>query len=485
VAKSKVFGVWSLGIFTFGFLANVNTTPQLATFGLGAIALILGAIFLFLTPTAMASAEMGSTFPQTGGIYHWVRLAFGETWGFLVIWIEWASFVVAWPGIMGTITLQAAFVVDPSLQNNRGFVLAVVVLVTWFAALLALRGLRVANVLTWFAVICGVVLPALIICVLAGHWLASGHPAAMSTNAGSLIPRLHGSDLAFLSGALLMFSGIEISAIHAGDIGDPGRTIPRANVVAVVLCFVLFVPMTLAIAIVVPSAKIDIITGVLQAARTLFDGIGADWMVTVFAALLVVGLAAALVQILGGPSRGLMVAARQGGHLPAVFQRENGAQMPVSIIVAQAAISSALALGYQFLGTVQNAWFMFALVQTNMTLVLYILMLAAVIRLRRIAPDARRPYRIPGGRPGLFAVCGAGAVVCLFGITLSLFPTSNAQGLPLWAYELALIGGTAGFIFVPIALRPFRRPSWSAQAGAAEIDDSAAATAGSAYAATT
>jgi amino acid transporter len=475
MAKSKVFGVWSLGIFTFGFLANVNTTPQLATFGLGAIALILGAIFLFLTPTAMASAEMGSTFPQTGGIYQWVRLAFGETWGFLVIWIEWASFVVAWPGIMGTITLQAAFVVDPSLQNNRAFVLAVVVCVTWLAALLALRGLRVANVLTWFAVISGVVLPALIISVLAGHWLASGHPAAMSTNAGSLIPRLHGSDLAFLSGALLMFSGIEISAIHAGDIGDPGRTIPRANLVAVVLCFLLFVPMTLAIAIVVPSAKIDIITGVLQAARTLFDGIGADWMVTVFAALLVVGLAAALVQILGGPSRGLMVAARQGGHLPAVFQRENSARMPVAIILAQAGVSSVLALGYQYLGTVQNAWFMFALVQTNMTLVLYILMLAAVIRLRRIAPAVRRPYRIPGGRAGLFAVCGTGAAVCLFGITLSLFPTSDAKGLPLWAYELALIGGTAGFIVVPIALRPFRRPSWSAQVAAPELDDTSGA----------
>ena len=160
--------------------------------------------------------------------------------------------------------------------------------------------------------------------------------------------------------------------------------------------------------------------------------------------MLVLGLAAALVQILGGPSRGLMVAARQGGHLPAVLQRENRAQMPVAIILLQATISSVLALGYQFLGSVQNAWFMFALVQTNMTLVLYVLMLAAVVRLRRIAPAVDRPYRIPGGRVGLFAVCGAGALVCLFGITLSLFPTSDAKGLPVWAYELALIGRHRG-----------------------------------------
>jgi hypothetical protein len=36
----KVFGVCSLGIFTFSFLANVNTSPQLATFGLGTIVFV-------------------------------------------------------------------------------------------------------------------------------------------------------------------------------------------------------------------------------------------------------------------------------------------------------------------------------------------------------------------------------------------------------------------------------------------------------------
>jgi amino acid transporter len=103
---------------------------------------------------------------------------------------------------------------------------------------------------------------------------------------------------------------------------------------------------------------------------------------------------------------------------------------------------------------------MFALVQTNMTLVLYLLMLAAVVRLRRTAADVPRPYRIPGGRAGLLAAVGAGMAVCLFGIILSLFPTSDAKGLPVWAYEVALIAGTVLFIVAPIAIRPFRCESW-------------------------
>jgi amino acid transporter len=318
----------------------------------------------------------------------------------------------------------------------------------------------------------GVVLPTVILAILALHRALSGGGVEMATNPGSLVPHLHGSDLAFLSGALLMFMGIEISAIHAGDIERPGRTIPWANAVAVTLCFVLFVPLTLAIAVAVPSGQIDIITGVLQAARTLFDGVGVGWMINVLAAMLVLGLAAALVQILGGPSRGLMIAAREGGHLPPVLQRENRAGMPVGVILLQASVSSVLALGYQLLGSVQNAWFMFALVQTNMSLLLYLLMLAAVVRLRRTEPDVRRPFAIPGRSAGLLAVCGVGTVVCLFGLTLSLFPTDDAKDLPLWFYELALIGGTAVFVSIPLVLRPFRRPSWSVHAHATEADGS-------------
>ena len=468
MSAGKVFGVWSLGIFTFSFLANVNTTPELAQFGLGSIAIIALAILLFLAPTAMASAELGGTWPRTGGIYVWTREAFGESWGFLVIWLEWASFVVAWPGIMGTITLQAAFVVDPGLQNNSLFLAAVVIAVTWLAALLALRGLRVAKALTWYAVIAGVVVPTLIVVGLAIAWLIDGRPVQMATNPGALIPHLGTGDVAFLSGALLMFMGIEISAIHAGDVRDPGRTIPRANAVAVALCFLLFVPLTLALAIVIPGKDINIITGLMQAADRFLDDYGAHWLVPVFAAMLVTGLAAALVQILGGPSRGLLVAGRQGGNLPPVLQRENAAQMPVAIILLQASISSVLALGYSLLGSVQNAWFMFALIQTNMSLALYLIMLASVIRLRRTRATTPRPYRIPGGKVGLFAVCGVGGLVCLLGVLLSLFPTDDAKGMPVWLYELVLLGGTLGFAVLPFVFYLFRKPSWRTEPVASE-----------------
>jgi amino acid transporter len=228
---------------------------------------------------------------------------------------------------------------------------------------------------------------------------------------------------------------------------------------------VLFVPLTLALATVLPRTDINIITGLMQATQRFLVEFGAAGLVPAVAALLVLGLAASLVQILGGPSRGLLVAARQGGHLPPVLQRTNAAGMPVAIILLQAAVSSVLALGYHLLGTVQNAWFMFSLVQTNMSLVLYLIMLAAVVRLRRSQPNVHRPYRIPGRGVGLLAVCGVGGLVCLLGLGLSLVPTDDAAGLPLWLYELVLIAATVGFAGLPFLFHPFRKPSWQEDHG--------------------
>ena len=462
-AKPKVFGVVGLAVFTFSFLANANESPQLATFGLGSVALFVAAIFLFLGPTAMSSAEMGAAYPRTGGIYIWTRLAFGEGVAFLVIWLEFANFVVAWPGIMGTLTVQSAYLVDPSLANSPVFVAAVAILVTWLAAVMALRGLRVAQGFAWYSVLAGTIIPAVLLIGFALVFLASGNPPAMEVSAEAFVPPINSQNVAFISGALLMFSGIEIAAIHAGDVRDPGRTIPRANLIAVILCFAVFAPLTLAIATVIPAGDINIVAGLVQSGEAMFDQLGADWLTYVLTFLLVTGLMASLIQILGGPSRGLLVAGKVGGNLPPLLQRENAARMPVAIILAQAAVSSVLALGYGLLGSVQNAWFVFAIIQTNMTLMMYILMLAAVVRLRYKRPRDPRPYRIPGGWAGVWAVAGIGIITCFAALLVSASPTEEAQGMSAGVYIAVVLLGTLVFAGLPFLFWIFRKPTWQVE----------------------
>ncbi len=472
--QTKVFGVWGLAALTFAFLANANATPQLATFGLGAILIVLMAIFFFLTPTAMASAEMGAAWPRTGGIYVWTRLAFGEGTGFMIIWLEWANFVVAWPSIMGSLIIQTSFLIDPALGSNTTFIVAVVILVTWIGVAFALRGLRATQKFAWYGVIAGTVIPSVVIAVVAATYLMQGNAPAMDVSWEAMTSGFSSGNLAFISGALLMFSGIEIAAVHAADVRDPGRTIPRANLIAVILCLVFLLPYILGIATIIPSEDINLVTGMLQAGQAYFDALNISWMMPIFGILFVTGFAAALIQIINGPSRGLLVAGRQGGNLPPWMQKENANRMPVAIILVQGALSSVLSLGYLFLGSVQNAWFMFALIQTNMVLIMYVIMFAALVKLRRSQASTPRPYRIPGKKLGLAAVVGGGVIVCMFGILVSFQPTDEAGAMPTWLYVAVLLVGTVAFVAMPFIFWIFRKPSWRTEVSSLSVEDAEA-----------
>ena len=50
---------------------------------------------LFLVPTALVAAELATGWK--GGVYVWVREAFGNRWGFQAIWLQWIQNVVWYP----------------------------------------------------------------------------------------------------------------------------------------------------------------------------------------------------------------------------------------------------------------------------------------------------------------------------------------------------------------------------------------------------
>mgnify|MGYP001672606381 CR=1 FL=1 len=49
-------------------------------------------IITFLLPYGMVVAELGTTYDSDGGLYDWVRDAFGDRWGARVTWYYWINF---------------------------------------------------------------------------------------------------------------------------------------------------------------------------------------------------------------------------------------------------------------------------------------------------------------------------------------------------------------------------------------------------------
>ena len=77
--------MFTLIMITAAFVANLRSLSLMAETGLNLIFYAGLAALFFLLPTALVSAELATGWPERGGVYVWVKEAFGERWGFTAI----------------------------------------------------------------------------------------------------------------------------------------------------------------------------------------------------------------------------------------------------------------------------------------------------------------------------------------------------------------------------------------------------------------
>ena len=86
---------------------------------------------------------------------------------------------------------------------------------------------------------------------------------------------------------------------------------------------------------------------------------------------------------------------------------------------------------------------------------MYLLMFAAAIKLRYSKPDIPRPYKVPGGKIGMWLVSGIAFLTSLFAIITGFIPTPGVREKGT-AYVLGYIAflliGTVVFIIIPLWL---------------------------------
>src|SRR6202012_3755285 len=124
-------------------------------------------------------------------------------------------------------------------------------------------------------------------------------------HAHALLPSLGSiNNLVFFVGVVLGYAGIEIAGIHAKEPRNPRRDFPKALAMATGLIVGVSVLTTLAIAFVVPQAKLSLVSGVLQAFDYFFKTIGiGSWATKLMAALTGLGTLALVSTWLLGPSK--------------------------------------------------------------------------------------------------------------------------------------------------------------------------------------
>ena len=442
-------GVFAIAMINVAAIVSARNLPVMAVYGWSMLILFALSILVFLIPISMAAAELGTAWPEEGGIYAWVREAFGGRTGFLAVWCDYAENVAWFPTVLSFMAASLAYVFDPALASNKVFLVVVMMVFFWGTTLANLRGVQASSAIGSIGTILGSILPAVLVVMLGAIYLMQGNPSQIPFSTEALLPDINVHNLAFLGGIILLFTGMEMAGFHAKETRNPGRDIPRAIVLAVVIIVLFSVLGSLFVALVLPAKEISLVSGTMELFQDVLDTLGIGWLLRPLALLIALGGIAHLSPWILGPARGLGAVARDG-HAPARLAKVNDRDVPVLLLVAQGIGGSLFALLFLFVPNVSTSYWMLSAVTAQIIVVMYGLMFAAVIRLRYTQPDRPRPYRIPGGKPGVWLAGGTGLAACGFSFYLGFVPPSQLDTGSTVQYVCLLAAATVALSAPPL-----------------------------------
>jgi amino acid transporter len=389
----------------------LDTLGAVSSYGAQSFTWLIVMIIFFLVPYGLITAELGSTFPEEGGPYVWVRLAFGRAAEAVVSLMYWVDNPI-W--LAGTLAITAmatfsTFFVNLSLAWQYVFGLIFV----WAGIGSVIMALKFGK---WVATI-GAVVRILLMAffTLTVVFYAIGH-GVHGFGAGAFKPTW----LVFLAAApILIFNleGFELPSSASEELKNPRRDVPFAVLRSGIATVLFYGVPVLAILLVLRPSQLSNVSGFLDALQTVFvvygghtaaSGVvltGAGKILADIAAIGVIfGLLSSAVVWLIGSDRTQAVAGLDGaaprwmGH----FSRRLGT--PIAVNLLSGVVSSGvLVLALTLTSGNAAKYFSATLgVVISMVTIVYVLIFPAVIRLRYKYPDVPRPYRIPGGTAGLW-----------------------------------------------------------------------------------
>ncbi|MFA4877857.1 MAG: amino acid permease [Methanoregula sp.] len=459
VVSKKVLGLFALAMINVAAVLSIRNFPSMAIYGWSCIGwYIIGAV-LFLIPISLAGAELATGWPQGGGVYAWVKQAFGEKGGFTALFCEWSNNLVWFPTVLSFIASTLAFALTPALASSSWYMFTVMMIAFWGTTAIAYFGEEASTKFGNIGVIIGSIIPSILIILLGLWWIGSGQTLVIPHfTIGAIVPEISLSTIPFFATIILLFAGMEMAGFHALETKNPQKDFPTAMALSAIIIVVCTVLATLAIAVVIPADQVNLTAGVMQALQYFFGAAGIPWLVGPMAVLITLGGVVSLAAWLIGPAKGLGIVAEEG-NMPPLFDNTNKYGAPVAVLLIQALIGSVISLLYIFLPSVNQAYWILSALTVELLCIVYILVFASVIKLRYSQPDTPRPFKIPGGMVGVWIVGGLGLFGTIFAFVVGLMPPSIFTGSFI-SYVAAVLFGTFLLAVPPLVFLKFKKPSW-------------------------
>ena len=397
-SPGPTLGPWSATALVISHTVAVGIflTPAALIGGLASPGLTMGLWGLcagLVLAGALTFGELASRYPYAGGLYVYLRAAWGPRIAFLY---GWQSLAIMDPGLTAALAAGASqyiVVIWPAAMASQTW-LAVVLI--WAIALLNMAGLTLgARVFGFLTALKLGTLAAIVIIALTtaqGSWMHFVPFMALGERAGA--PPLGEAIAAGLVGVFFSFGGFWETSRMAAEVRDPQRSLPFALVTGVVSVAAIYLSTTAAFIYLVPPATA---TTAPEFARRAGEALLGASGPAVFASVVVLSVVASVMAMIMVAPRLYEAMSRDGLFPHAVAVRSLSTDAPVRSTI----VLAVLATVYVALGTFEQiaAFFMCT------TLGFVALAAAGVFRLRS-ATDTATTFRTPGYpiTPVLFVV---------------------------------------------------------------------------------
>src|SRR3989442_976411 len=460
----KEFKIFDMIFITIAAVIGIDTLGAVSSSGAQILTWLLISAVTFLLPYGLLIAELGTTFPQEGGIYEWCKMAGGRYFAALASLLYWISNPL-WIGGTLSVTAIAAiatfFYGDPNAQvggsvlTNTIFRIVVALIFIWGITWSAILALRVGK---WLSVIGSYAKFALIavFTLLALAFFIGGHSTGQHVAGADLIPNNWGLIVsAILPVVIFNWVGFELQNGAGEEMVNPQRDVPRSLIRAGIIAVIAYAIPISAILFTLSKSQLSNASGFLKAYQVvdsvLPSGIATvlGWLVAI---AIVLGLASSANSWIIGADRTYAIAAldRTAPSFLGRFSGKYGTPIVVNFmsgITATITMIAAVMITAFGSGSITT---LFALVLgfvISTTVLSYLFIFPSFLVLRYKYPNVNRPYKVPGGMVGAWIVTLlplAYAAIAGYFILIPTDATVAGYGLDRVTYELTQ--------FIPLAI---------------------------------
>jgi APA family basic amino acid/polyamine antiporter len=302
---------------------------------------------------ALCFAQCAALLPKVGGPYAYAKEAWGSFAGFVVGWslwlAEWVSLAV----------FPLAFVQYLGVFVSLSFPIQTIVKGLFVAFLVTTNVVGVKAAGKTNDVLTVVKLAPLVLFAIIGMLFVVLHPTVAAGNYTPFLPDGLGSFGITVVLVFWAYAGFEISTIPAGEIKDPGKTIPKAIVIGITIVTTIYLITNILLFGVMPASQLANSKAPLAAATEVAAGALFSSGILALVCRYIVG-GGALVSVAGSDESGMIGTSRLGyalatdGLFPKVFAKVHARfktpYLGIIIEGAAALVAASLASTTDYLG---------------------------------------------------------------------------------------------------------------------------------------